>query len=441
LIGSHFNGRLSTFLGLYYLNLEVAERLSSWAWWEFAIPNTGPNPGTGGPPGVGGRPQWNQAAVDYVRAWGATVGNPAMANFVPLTFFTTDRLFGLEDTDRAFFGQLTIGLVDKVDLALGFRFTENDGSSSEYLPADSFRPLEPGTVPPGDPYAFAAVIFEAERTDLGTASTPRVSIEYRPTEEMFVYASYAEGFTSGEVVNDPRLPAPYVLDPEVVATKEIGLRSDWLDARLRFNATAFDSHWDGLRVPKLVNDPNAPVFIVVNTSDGVAQARGLELEMFYLPGDRWDLNFALGLLDTEYLEIGDPSPLGTGLQPGIPFAYAPEVSYALGARYRWPLNSGGELMFVGNYGWMDEYQREAANQFQSKNPDGSDRPEPSYGILNARVIYQPANRNWQLSLFGTNLADEWYVNGGVDLRTLAGVDQAMIGRPREVGVGLKWVFD
>jgi iron complex outermembrane receptor protein len=441
LLGSHFNGRLRSFLGLYYLNLEVSERLSNWSWWEFAIPNTGPNPGIPGPPGVGGRPSWNQAAVDYVRSWGATVGDPTLAIFQPLTFFTTDRLFRAEDTDRAFFGQLTVGLIDKLDLTLGFRFTEDDGGFGEYLPADSFRPVTPGTVPPGDPYAVASVIQETERGDLGTVSTPRVSIEYRPTDEMFIYASYAEGFTSGAIINDPRLPAPYELDPEVVATKEIGLRSDWIDGRLRFNVTAFDSLWDGLRVPKLVPDPNAPVFIFVQTSDGVAEAQGLELEVLYAPGDRWDLNFGLGLLDTEYLEIGNPPPNGTGLQPGIPLAYAPEVSYALGARYRWPLRSGGALTLVGNYGWMDEYQRDAANQFQSKKPDGSNNPEPSYGILNARVIYQPANRNWQLSLFGTNLTDEWYVNGGLAARLQSGVDMAMIGRPREVGVGMRFVFD
>ena len=183
------------------------------------------------------------------------------------------------------------------------------------------------------------------------------------------------------------------------------------------------------------------VAIVIVTSDGVAQARGLELELIYAANDRWDFDLALGLLDTEYLDIGDPPPNGTGLQPGIPFAYAPELSYALGTRYRWPLGGSGELLFVGNYGWMDEYQREAANQFQSKNPDGSDKPEPSYGILNARVIYQPASRNWQVSLFGTNLTNEWYVNGGVDLRTLSGIDSAIIGRPREVGGDLKLVFD
>ena len=124
LIGSHFNGRLETLLGLYYQDFEVGSRYRVWPFWEFVIPNTGPNPGTPGPPGVGGRPLWNPAAVGYVQSWGATVGDPALASFAPVTALTSDRLSFGEDTDSAFFGQFKIGVTDRLDLTLGFRFTE-----------------------------------------------------------------------------------------------------------------------------------------------------------------------------------------------------------------------------------------------------------------------------------------------------------------------------
>jgi iron complex outermembrane receptor protein len=281
-----------------------------------------------------------------------------------------------------------------------------------------------------------------ERADFGTISTPRVAISYRPTDDFFLYASYAEGFTSAETVSLPFLPDPIVLDPEIVATRELGLRSDWFDNRLRLNATYFDSRWEGFRAWKLISLPNNPAVVVqVPTSDTVASASGLEAELSYVPNDRWQLDFALGLLDTEYLEIGDPPANGSGLQPGIPFAYAPETSHSLGLRYGLPLTRGGNLLFVGNYGWMDEYQRASANENQPKNPDGSNKPEPAYGILNARVVFEPAEGNWQLSLFGTNLTNEWYVNGGADFGFFEGTDIGTIGRPREVGVGLRFIFD
>jgi len=383
-------------------------------------------------------------AFFYVRSWGATVGNPAVANFFPLTFITSDQLFHAQDIDRAFFGELTFGLTDRLDLTFGFRFTGDDGSFSEHLPAGAFRPAAPGTLPVGDPYAPAALLVEQSQRDLGTISTPRMSISYKPSNDIYLYASYAEGFTSAAVVDSPFSDDPIELDPEVVETREIGVRSDWLESRLRLNATYFYSRWDGLRVPKTVPDPNNPgLFLpeLLPTSDGLAKATGLEAELSYLPGERWEIDFGLGLLDTEYLNIGDPPENGTGLQPGIPFRYAPDVSYTLGVCYRVPLANGGTVLLAGNYGWMDEYQRASASEFQTRNSDGSNKPEPAYGILNARIIYEPVSADWRLSLFGTNLTDEWYVNGGGDTAFAWGYDFGTIGRPREIGVGLQLFVD
>jgi outer membrane receptor protein involved in Fe transport len=170
----------------------------------------------------------------------------------------------------------------------------------------------------------------------------------------------------------------------------------------------------------------------------VAEATGLEIDLSYLPGDRWQLELGLGLLDSEYVDVGVPPANGSGLQPGTPFAYAPDTSVSLSARYRWPLAGGAELALIGNYGWMDEYYRARAADQQSKNDDGSHKPEPAYGILNANVVFQPAGRNWQLSVFGTNLTDERYVNGGVV--AVMALDYGTLGRPREVGIGMQFTF-
>jgi iron complex outermembrane receptor protein len=90
---------------------------------------------------------------------------------------------------------------------------------------------------------------------------------------------------------------------------------------------------------------------------------------------------------------------------------------------------------------MDEYQRVPGNQFQTKNADGNDNPEPAYGVLNARIGFAPARGRWEVSAFGTNLTDEWYVNGGFDLRLFQGFDFVTVGRRREVGVGFRYAID
>ena len=146
------------------------------------------------------------------------------------------------------------------------------------------------------------------------------------------------------------------LPPELIDNTEIGLRSDWLDGRLRFNATYFDSDWDGMRVTLLPSDAagNTQPF-PYNSGEGAGTASGFEFEVVWAPTDRLNLNFGLGLIDTEYIQAGVlTGPPGqasiTGNYPGAPFAYAPEESDSIGAQYEIPTSNGGRFLLVGNYG-------------------------------------------------------------------------------------------
>ena len=66
--------------------------------------------------------------------------------------------------------------------------------------------------------------------------------------------------------------------------------------------------------------------------------------------------------------------------------------------------------------------------------------EPSYGVLNSRVVYTPSEGNWSATVWGTNLTDEQYVNGGFDTRTVWGFNFSVIGQPRQFGVGFNMTF-
>ena len=66
--------------------------------------------------------------------------------------------------------------------------------------------------------------------------------------------------------------------------------------------------------------------------------------------------------------------------------------------------------------------------------------EPAYGIFNARFVYEPAARNYSVEVWGKNLLDALYVNGGFDTRDTWGYDFSIVGRSRELGVGLSFKF-
>ena len=93
-----------------------------------------------------------------------------------------------------------------------------------------------------------------------------------------------------------------------------------------------------------------------------------------------------------------------------------------------------------SHGWRDEYTRDNANQRTPVDASGNYVYEPAYGLLNARVVYRPADANWSASLWGMNLTDEQYVNGGFDTRFVWGYDFSVIGRSREVGVSVNLEF-
>ena len=97
-------------------------------------------------------------------------------------------------------------------------------------------------------------------------------------------------------------------------------------------------------------------------------------------------------------------------------------------------------MLIGNYGYMGEYARDAAYQRTLLNADGTPKLEPAYGILNSRLVYEPADRNFSVEVWGKNLTDEQYVNGGFDTHDIWGYDFSIVGRSREVGVSLGFTF-
>jgi iron complex outermembrane receptor protein len=145
-------------------------------------------------------------------------------------------------------------------------------------------------------------------------------------------------------------------------------------------------------------------------------------------GEAWRVDASIAFLDTAYTNPGD----ATQIQLNTPFAYAPEQSYSIGVQHTASLASSGRLISRLDYGWMDDYERSREIRFQAT--------QEAFGLLNARVAYEPPAQNWRLSVFGTNLTDEKYLNSGMVSGAFS-VDAATVGRPREVGASLQVFFE
>jgi iron complex outermembrane receptor protein len=131
--------------------------------------------------------------------------------------------------------------------------------------------------------------------------TPRFALNFRANDDVLLFASATRGFKSGgwnarSTRRDTFLP----FAQETVWSYEAGVKSDWLDNRLRVNLTGFWLDVRDLQTPSAFVNPvsGAVTFITQNFAD--YENKGLELELTAAPVDGLSLYFNLGWQDDRY---------------------------------------------------------------------------------------------------------------------------------------------
>lgn len=95
------------------------------------------------------------------------------------------------------------------------------------------------------------------------------------------------------------------------------------------------------------------------------------------------------------------------------------------------LGDNGLILVRGDWNYKSAHFNDVANSQTTW--------QKGYSLFNARISYTSANELWEFAIFGTNLTDKYYYEGGVESASL-GMGVAVIGRPREYGVSLKRNF-
>jgi iron complex outermembrane receptor protein len=350
----------------------------------------------------------------------------------------------IDNTSQAVFGQLTYGLSDEWDLTLGYRYSDNE--------KDYFYQLcnNTGTLVGLENCIDAPL----ERTGQMAIqeSNVNVTLGWNVSENIYAYASFADGFRDGGFparfnTRASNIPDPITyFSPEYVDTFEIGLKADWLDGRLRTNFAMFYSDYQNLQgggaVPNL--DPGIVGSSTVNKGD--ATMTGLEGEILWAVTDNLRIDWSFGTLDSEYDCINQYSgtseivgctadgELGgwpVDINVSTPIQFAPEFNTNLGVSYSANLDSGAEILTRLDWRYTDEQWGQ----------DGGDPSmmTPSYKVLNASATYFPSNANWNVGLSARNLTDEEY-----HVRNLIEVNSGAYGgvpaRPRYVYLSFRYEF-
>jgi iron complex outermembrane receptor protein len=211
-----------------------------------------------------------------------------------------DRTMYNDGEALAFYGQVDFDILDTLTLTAGIRWTDEEKTIA-------YKPNANPKAPPANQWDTgdlrAAGIPTKQSTD---EWTPRVALKWAPNEDLNFFASATNGFKSGGWnARNVNVVEAQPFGPETVWSYELGMRSDWLDNRVRLNLTAFMSDVEDYQLPSAFVPPTGGiVFITRNFAD--LDVEGIEAEFNWAPLDGLNVFVTAGWQDGEYTNL-DPS--------------------------------------------------------------------------------------------------------------------------------------
>lgn len=319
------------------------------------------------------------------------------------------------------FGDATYALTPKLNLTAGLRVTGDDkdfqwdsppgvilnGPASAnqltqtllklFNNGNAFFPTYP--VPQGVPFS---------RQLSSTNASPRFVADYHVTPDAMVYASASFGYKAGGF-NSVQVNSTF--EPEYVDSYEIGMKSDWLDHRLRVNVTGFYYNYTNQQSITLVQAPGA-IVPAYQTQTGDSTGKGADFEIRVLPLEGLQLSFAATYLDANWnkrIENGlDLSGQPTG-EPNFKGTFGIDYSYDLGTSGHVRFHFTDSYTSAPRLNAYDR-QQDALNALYA-NLALIPGYEGDRNIADARLTWQSASNHYEVSLYALNLFDARYATG------------------------------
>jgi iron complex outermembrane receptor protein len=353
-LASPSSGRLSYQFGLYYLMLHAQEHQIQGAAFE---PFVGPLP----------------APFDY---------------FAGGTIDQFDR-----NQNYAAFGEGQFKITDKLRFTAGGRVTHDniwDRLAFAQL-ADAINPLNP----------TADDIRRFEKTNFSY----RFGLDYDLAPDVLAYVTYARGYKAGL----PTTPTEEPVGPETPKSGEVGLKSTFLDRRLRLNVAAFSTTIDNFQTQV---QRGTSGFRALNA--GELKSKGVEVEFTALPTTGLSLTGGVTYLDTKYVDLAgvpcyfaQPSgtsgtnvclPNGTTDVSGNQLENASKWTATLTPRYEHPAFDQWNAFVQG-----DVYYRSSYYFTQTRDPEMRIGGYSTFGVS---VGAETSDGKINVTAFVRNLSDK-----------------------------------
>lgn len=259
--------------------------------------------------------------------------------------------------------------------------------------------------------------------------SPSVIVGYQANRDVNLYAKWSRGYKSGgynlRASTIARFAEGY--GPERLDSFEVGVKSSWLDNRLRANIALFRANYRDIQV-NIQSDPSNPAVTDIFNA-GQAHIQGLELDLTAKPTRSLTFNASYAYLDAGYRRITDQIT-GANIAGRFNFVEAPRHTLTVGAEWVLPETPlGVPSASVDYYMQSDKFSSTTDARYVIGD----------YGLLNARIALSDIRvgvGKWQLAAFGRNLTDTRYYIAHFS----AGLPAAFFGDPRSYGLELRFEY-
>lgn len=312
-----------------------------------------------------------------------------------------------ETTSYAAYFQGDYDFSNALTLTVGLRYTSDD-KETQSISVNCGQPAATGypeyCTGVGGSLAIIAQTFDVTADDSWSDVSPKVTLTYRPQDDLMLYGTVAYGFKSGGFGGAPGTPeqAQVPVDPENAINYELGLKGDFLDRSLRLNAAAFFIDYQDLQIVRFgptEANPDFGSFITDNI--GEADIYGIETEFTWHLSDNFRLNCTYAYLSTEVNDLVLAGAGGGVDLSGSDLRQAPENKYSLTASYDIPLSGGSLINLRADYAHTDEQINDYLNQ---------DTIIDEFDLFDARLSWSSPSQNWTVAAWGKNLTDEEYIS-------------------------------
>lgn len=261
--------------------------------------------------------------------------------------------------------------------------------------------------------------------------TPRFGVEFRPGDDILLFATATRGFKSGGFNTDDPTNE---FSPEDIWSYEGGFKAQW--GGLTTNLSAFYYDYSNLQVQQVL----LPSGKSIVTNAASAKIYGLDGEIAWRVSDSFRVGTTFAVMHSEYGDLtlfNDLLAVPTNVSvKGNTLKRAPKLTALTYADYRTPIGSG-ELSVHG----------EAAYRSRTYYTPFQDTPhsQPGFWLFNANIKYSFADDRHSISVFGQNLTNKLYATSIEDVaRFLGPLDGAPLythyGPPRTYGVRYGFKF-